>query len=108
MTELKETIQPMTSDDYKQRFIAEYWQTEIRYEKLRNFCDKIEAAELMKSKGKNIPMPKYDCPLELLREQQSVVGKLLHILELRAVIEGVDLNQPIESNDIAYEDGLLA
>ena len=84
--ELKETIEKMTSVDYKERFIAEYQQTKIRYEKLKHFCDVIEASKLAK-----IEEPKHDCPLALLREQQSVMGQYLHILELRAVIENIVL-----------------
>ena len=84
--ELKETIEKMTSADYKERFIAEYQQTKIRYEKLKHFCDVIEASQLAK-----IEEPKHDCPLALLREQQSVMGQYLHILELRAVIENIVL-----------------
>ena len=84
--ELKETIEKMTSADYKERFIAEYQQTKIRYEKLKHFCDVIEASQLAK-----IETPKHDCPLALLREQQSVMGQYLHILELRAVIENIVL-----------------
>ena len=34
MTELKDTIELMTSENYKDRFKAEYWQTKIRYDKL--------------------------------------------------------------------------
>ena len=84
--ELKETINGMTSTDYKERFIAEYQQTKIRYEKLKRFCDRIEASQLA-----NTEEPKHDCPVELLREQQSVMGQYLHILELRAVFENIDL-----------------
>ena len=84
--ELKETIDKMTSADYKERFVAEYQQTKIRYEKLKHFCDVIEASQLAK-----IEKPKHDCPLALLREQQSAMGQYLHILELRAVIENIDL-----------------
>ena len=84
--ELKETIDKMTSADYKERFVAEYQQTKIRYEKLKHFCDVIEASQLAK-----IEEPKHDCPLALLREQQSAMGQYLHILELRAVIENIDL-----------------
>lgn len=84
--ELKETIEKMTSADYKERFVAEYQQTKIRYEKLKHFCYVIEAAQLAK-----IEEPKHDCLLALLREQQSVMGQYLHILELRAVIENIDL-----------------
>lgn len=89
MMELKNTIEGMTSTDYKERFKAEYQQTEIRYTKLRNFCDKIEAYERF-GVAENVPM--HDCPLELLREQQRHMGEYLHILELRAIIEGIDLN----------------
>ena len=84
--ELKETIEKMTSADYKERFIAEYQQTKIRYEKLKHFCDRIEASHIAK-----IEEPKHDCPLALLREQQSIMGQYLHVLELRAVIENIVL-----------------
>lgn len=84
--ELKDTIAGMKSEDYKQRFVAEYRQTKIRYEKLKEFCNKIEAAELM---GKE--PPKHDCPLYLLQTQQRNMGMYLHDLEIRAIIEDVKL-----------------
>ena len=84
--ELKETINGMTSANYNERFIAEYQQTKIRYEKLKRFCDVIEASQIAK-----IEEPKHDCPLALLREQQSIMGQYLHILELRAFIENIVL-----------------
>ena len=84
--ELKETVEKMTSADYKERFVAEYQQAKIRYEKLKHFCDVIEASQLAK-----IEEPKHDCPLELLREQKSIMGQYLHVLELRAVIENIVL-----------------
>ena len=36
MKELKETIDGMTSDNYAERFVAEYNQTKIRHEKLKD------------------------------------------------------------------------
>lgn len=84
--ELKDTVEGMTSPDYKERFKAEYNQTKIRYEKLKKFCDKIEVAQMTGEEE-----PKHDCPLELLREQQRAMGQYLHLLELRAVIEKVEL-----------------
>lgn len=92
MKELKETIAFMTSADYKERFIAEYWQTKIRYEKLKDFCNTIEAAEISR-----LTPPDHDCPVCLLRDQQSNMGQLLHVLELRAKIEHIDLNLDIVS-----------
>ena len=86
MKDLKDTITGMQSTDYKERFIAEYEQTKIRYEKLKNFCNKIEVAEMTGTEA-----PKHDCPLSLLREQQKCMGMYLSILEKRALIEGIDI-----------------
>lgn len=86
--ELKDTIEKMNSQDYKERFIAEYQQTKIRYEKLKSFNNRIEAAAYCKD---GMEMPKHDCPACLLRDQQSAMGEYLHILEVRAVIEGIVL-----------------
>lgn len=89
-----DTIEGMLSPDYKERFRAEYIQTKIRYERLKAFNTKIEAAfrtECERPEVKKAPMPPHDCPHDLLREQQEVMGHYLHILEVRAVIEGVDL-----------------
>lgn len=87
--ELKDTIEMMTSEDYKERFKAEYHQTKIRYEKLMAFNSKIEAAK--RSKGA-VEEPKHDCPYELLKQQQSVMGNYLRLLHVRAVIEGISLD----------------
>ena len=90
---LHDTIDNMTSSDYKARFKAEYYQTKIRYEKLKAFNTKIEAADRVHCFGEKqkIEAPKHDCPAELLVEQQNIMGRYLHILEVRAVIEGIDL-----------------
>ena len=84
--ELKETVELMNSEDYKERFVAEYHQVKIKYEKLKNFCNKIEVEEML---GKEVT--KHDCPLELLREQQKYMGLYLSILEKRALIENIVL-----------------
>lgn len=90
--ELKDTVEMMGSAYYKERFKAEYYQTKIRYEKLKTFNNKIEAAErTMYGSNKQVEMPVHDCPADLLRNQQSIMGEYLHILEVRAVIEGVEL-----------------
>lgn len=84
--ELKETVELMNSEDYKERFVAEYHQVKIRYEKLKNFCNKIEVETML---GKEVT--KHDCPLELLREQQKYMGLYLSVLEKRALIESIVL-----------------
>ena len=80
--ELKDTIEMMTSEDFKERFKAEYYQTKIRYEKLHKMVVKAEAGTL------NFE-PK--CPLELFKEQKKYMGNYLYTLEVRAEIEGIDL-----------------
>lgn len=85
------TVDGMLSADYKERFKAEYQQTKIRYEKLKALNSKIEAAQATERRPKAVEMPKHDCPEYMLRDQQRVMGEYLHILEVRAVIEGVEL-----------------
>ena len=82
MKELKETIDMMTSDDYKERFIAEYWQLRIRTHKLAAFIGKYRRDEL-----DFIP----SCPVGLLEQQADAMCRYLELLQKRAKIEGVDL-----------------
>ena len=81
--DLDDTCKMMSSPDYKERFIAEYKQTKIRYEKLHKMIVKYEAGTLDFTPT---------CPIELLKEQASYMGKYLYILEVRAQLEGVNLN----------------
>ena len=95
--ELKDTVELMQSSDYKERFIAEYWQTKIRYEKLKHFNHIIEAARATTNNDAMVTAvmvvePKHDCPRYMLEEQQRIMGQYLHILEVRAIIEGIDLD----------------
>lgn len=99
---LYDTADLMVSQDYKTRFYAEYWQLKIRYEKLKNLNTRIEAAnraaepagyyQCRVGEMKQISVPKHDCPEGMLRSQQCAMEEYLHILELRAVIEGIDLD----------------
>ena len=84
------------SSSYKERFLAEYAQLKQRYEKLKAFNNRIKAAELTKGMDGGVDEPLHDCPTELLRGQQGVMGEYLHILEVRAVIEGIDLSSAME------------
>ena len=85
--ELRDTIEGMVSSDYKERFKAEYQQVKIRHQKLKNFCDRIELAEIH-GVGE---APKHDCPLSLLRRQQNAMGMYMNCLEERALFEKIEL-----------------
>lgn len=80
--ELKDTIKLMESEDYKERFKAEYYQTKIRYDKLHKMITKYEARTLEFE-----PI----CPIELLQEQANFMGRYLHTLEIRTEIEEIKL-----------------
>lgn len=80
--DLKETIEMMNSEDFKERFKAEYYQTKIRYEKLHTMLIKYEAGTL------NFE-PKTS--LELFTQQARYMGLYLKCLEIRAEIEGIEL-----------------
>lgn len=81
--ELKDTIDLMNSNDYKERFKAEYLQTKIRYDKLHQMTIKYEAGTLNFTPN---------CNLEILKEQKSYMGNYLRMLEIRAEIENIDLS----------------
>lgn len=89
---LADTVELMQSTDYRDRFVAEYIQTALRYERLKEFNNMIEAAEQWMYSDDMID---HDCPLELLQKQQKAMGEYLHVLELRAKIEDIDLSDVI-------------
>ena len=80
--ELKDTVELMTSEDWKDRFIAEYLQTKIRYKKLHRMIIKREAGK----HGFDTPIP-----LDSWKEQARHMGKYLYELEKQAEIHGIEL-----------------
>lgn len=67
---------------YVSRMIAEYHELKDKYTKLHRMLVKHEAETLDF---------KPTCPIELLEHQANVMGEYLHILEVRAEIENVEL-----------------
>lgn len=82
MNDLKDTIDLMTSDDYKERFKAEYYQLKIRFDKLNDMLDKWDDEELDFE-----PI----CPRKLYDFQIDAMGEYLEVLEERAELEGIEL-----------------
>ena len=81
---LEDTVSLMNGKDYKERFIAEYQQAKIRYDKLDATTVKYEAGTLTFT-------PK--CSLELLKEQKKYMGNYIRCLKIRAEIEGIELDK---------------
>ena len=79
---LKDTVPMMISDDYKERFVAEYTQLKIRYKKLYAVLEKYAADKLDF---------KPTCPIEILYEQLDHMEAYLSVLETRAKYEGIEL-----------------
>lgn len=79
---LKDTIDLMTSDNWVDRFKAEYLQTKIRYEKLHRM---IVSREVGKQTF-NTPIS-----LESWKEQAKHMGMYLYELEKQAAIHEIDL-----------------
>ncbi|MGN0773586.1 MAG: crAss001_48 related protein [Candidatus Ventricola sp.] len=82
MMNLRDTVEPMLSDDYKERFRAEYMQTKYRYDRLHDMVVRYEAGTL------NF---KPTCSIELLKQQKSAMGQYLYSLEVRAQVEHIQL-----------------
>ena len=72
----------MTSPDYKERFRAEYAQLAIRADKLNAMLEKWEAGQLDF---------KPTCSFDLLATQLYAMTAYLHILKMRAEVEGIEL-----------------
>lgn len=79
---LKETVELMNSEDYKERFVAEYKQLVIRYRGLENMINKWDRDEL------NF---KPTCPRSTYNMQIKAMTDYIAVLEARAVMEGIVL-----------------
>lgn len=83
--ELRDTIELMNSDDYKDKFKVEYYQTKIRYEKLHKMLKM-----LIKAEAETLSFT-LSCSISLLKEQKKYMGEYLHALEVRAEVEHIAL-----------------
>lgn len=84
IVELKDTVEMMCSDDYRERFKAEYYQTIIRYEKLIALLGKEDAST-----------SEFDltCPRSTYNIQLRAMEEYIAILEARAVMENIKLEE---------------
>ena len=82
--ELIETIELMQNVNYRQRFLAEYYQLKIRIEKLEAMVNKWDKGEL-----DFIPT----CDREIYDDQLYYMRGYLNILKNRAEIEGIELKE---------------
>jgi hypothetical protein len=81
---LKDTVELMTSDVYKERFKAEYYQLALRYRSLEDMLVKWDNGTL------NF---KPTCPRSTYDMQIKAMTDYLAVLEARAVMEDITLNE---------------
>ena len=79
---LKDTVELMNSEDYRDRFVAEYKQLVIGYKGLMNMLDKWDRGEL------NF---EPTCPRSTYNMQIKAMTDYIAVLEERAVMEEVTL-----------------
>lgn len=79
---LKNTTSLMCSEDYKDRFLAEYIQLAIRYYSLRKMITKYEAGTLEFTPT---------CDISILKNQLNDMENYMKALEVRAEIEKIEL-----------------
>ena len=84
--QLKDTSEMMNSSDYKERFKAEYYQTVIRYVKLKVMLEKWDNGQLDFEPT---------CPRSIYDIQIRAMSDYIAALEARAAIEGVDISDII-------------
>lgn len=77
---MNDAVEMVLSEDYKERFIAEYVETKIRYERLHNIIIKWCAGRA-----------DFVTDIDLLEEQAKHMGSYLKTLEIRAVKEDIEL-----------------
>lgn len=82
MEELKDTVELMLDESYKNRFRAEYWQLRIRAEKLAKMVLKYAEGTLDFEPT---------CSLGLLQNQLEAMDRYLALLQARAKIEKIEL-----------------
>lgn len=82
--ELKDTVGMMGSTDYKERFKAEYLQIAVRYRKLDKMVRDWDNGKLQFTPT---------CPRSIYELQLRAMTDYLEVLEARAKIEGVELEE---------------
>lgn len=69
-------------NDYKTRFVKEYWETFRRLTRLREFIVKYEEGKLSVS---------VKTPIEVFKRQEKAMEEYLDVLETRAKLEDIPL-----------------
>lgn len=83
MMKLEDTVEMMVSEDYKERFKAEYFQLAVRVDGLKNMLNKWDKRELNFTPT---------CPRNVYVDQLKCMEIYMNTLEERARLEHIDLS----------------
>ncbi len=84
-------------DDWKNRLVEEYRQLKERWEKIKKhnnykeITDRLDVCPRPETTEEMIDERRIRLRRELMRDQQHIMGEYLHILELRAELESIEL-----------------
>lgn len=84
ITDLSQTVELMSSNNYKERFIAEYAQIEIRTKRLERVLKSLEDNTCPKCFTPT-------CDIEILKSQYKTMNAYRATLIFRAAIEEIEL-----------------
>lgn len=90
-----DSVELMLSKNYKDRFLAEYWQLRLRLEKLDEM--------IRRYWSKTLPF-EPTCPIGILEKQRKHMRRYLETLEQRAAIENIELEAPCDEDDEEEEN----
>ena len=90
--DLKDTAELMTSDDYKDRFKAEFWQLKHRLNKLN---------DMLKNELDFIP----DTPFIWLKQQAFAMQAYLDALSVRCDYENIDVYETANAENEGKDNG---
>lgn len=84
-----QTVLPMIDGDWKERFLAEYFQTYTRY-------------KLLKAAIEDGTINTIHTPLSIYQQQIAILENYINILEQRAELEGINLDYDKFKKDHNY------
>ena len=84
--ELKDTVECMLSDNYKDRLMAEFQQLLIRMRNLNSVLDNCD----------ELATTSVRCPRKLLEEQLDAMGAYADVLIKRVVVELLDMELELD------------
>lgn len=73
-----------------ENIVATYNDLKIRYNELKKINDKLELKERF---ALDVEVPEFPFPVDLLRDEQNIIGHYMHVLEQEATLANIELDK---------------